>query len=40
MKLTVPVGVVVPLPFTVAVSTSVWLVVTGFGVATRVVVVD
>jgi hypothetical protein len=40
MKLTVPVGVVVPEPFTVAVSVSVWPVVIDVPEAARLVVVD
>jgi hypothetical protein len=39
-KLTVPAGVVVPLPLTDAVKVRVWPAVMGFGAATRVVVVD
>lgn len=39
-KLTVPVGVVEPEPFTVAVSVSVWPVLIEFAEATKAVVVD
>ena len=39
-KLTVPVGVEVPLTLTVAVRVSAWPVLTGFGEAIRLVVVD